>query len=167
MSYVADLDKDENLVIIFTVNGTRYAYTKVTLIEALGLKGKTLQRNQASLSKSISWLLSDIENGKLMSQRQARERLTAILDSFDGEVSKNRSRIGFLLGQIASKRVGVTCKGPVLEFFRQHPEIVPTKEEQDLYYNSRENTDDLGSSNIDDDPGFLEAHYDYVDDDRK
>lgn len=124
-----DLDQNPQTIVTFTLGGTLYAYSRANLVAALGLAEPTIERkSQASVGKAVSWLLADIEEGKITSQRETRQRLAAILESFDGTVS-TPSRIGSLLVKITKTAAGITCGSAVLDFFVRYPKLAPTDAE--------------------------------------
>lgn len=124
MSATVDLDKLADAVIVFTSGGKRYAYTRETLLTALGIKEAPDRMNQASLGKALSWIAKDVESGKLADQLELRNRLGIALNAFDGRVSGHPTRIGSLLARIAATHVGKHNADLIASFLQRYPTFI-------------------------------------------
>jgi hypothetical protein len=125
-----DLDDDPQIIVSFRLRELRYAFTRETLIFALGLRSESQRRLAlGELGAIVSIILTQIEEGSLTSQRETRRRLAAALRAFDGVTDANKGMIGSHLLQIVRSEVGVTCANLALDFLAMHPPLQASEEE--------------------------------------
>lgn len=120
---IIDMDSNDGVIITFTAGGKKLAYSKSTLVAALGVREQPTSRRLMSVSRAVSWVLSDLQSGKLTNVLEVRSRLGAALNFFDGKVSGNPSRLGGLLLAILDHPAGKSCYDIVQQFLKKHPKL--------------------------------------------